>query len=69
MNKLLSIIQDENGQLSMIRVMGVVFCLSFIVEWQKYVWMGGEPPDINTLIATMATFGFKIIQKPFEKPK
>lgn len=68
MNKLLSIIEDDNGSLSMMRVMGIVFALSFIVEWQRSVWMGVPyTPDWGTLTATLSMFGFKVIQKPMEK--
>ncbi len=67
MNKLLSLIQDENGQLSMMRMMALLFVLSYIVEQQKYVWLGGAAPDLQSLILALGSIGFKIIQKPFEK--
>jgi len=70
MNKLLSVIQDENGQISTMRCVGIIFAISFIVEWQRAVWTGIDyNPDWGTLTATLATFGFKVIQKPFERPR
>ena len=69
MNRVLSIFEDENGTLSFIRMIGAVFALSFIVQWQKAIWIGGDMPGVEELVTMLATFGFKIIQKPFEKPK
>ncbi len=70
MNRLLTIIEDDNGNLSMMRVMGIIFAISFVVEWQRSVWLGSPyVPDWGTLVATLGMFGFKVIQKPFEKPK
>ncbi len=70
MGKLLSLLEDENGTISMMRVMGVIFALSFIVEWQRAIWLGQVyTPDWNTVIMTLGTFGFKVVQKPFEKAK
>lgn len=70
MNRLLSIIEDDNGNLSMMRCMGIIFAVSFVVEWQRAVWMGlSYVPDWGTLTATLGMFGFKVIQKPMEKQK
>jgi len=66
-NKWLNIIQDEQGNVSMIRIMGVIFAISFVVQWQRSVWLGVDGPGIEELIATLGAFGFKVLQKPFEK--
>ncbi len=69
MSKLLSLLQDENGQLSMIRMMAILFVLNYIVQDQSAYWVGGERPDMQALFMALGTIGFKIIQKPFEKAK
>lgn len=67
MSKFLTLIQDENGQLSMMRMMALLFVLSYIVEQQKYIWLGGAQPELQSLIMALGAIGFKVLQKPFEK--
>lgn len=77
MNRLLSILQDENGQLSTMRVGLLIIVLCFATEWQYAIWSGavtqpaegltGYVPDVKTLVAIFGAFGFKTLQKPFER--
>lgn len=69
MKKLLSLIEDENGQISIVRAMALIFVISYVIEQQKHVWMGGAAPDFQSLLVTLGSIGFKVIQKPFEKKK
>ncbi len=67
MSKILSLFQDENGQLSMIRMLTLFFVLNYIVKDQGAFWTGSVGPDLQTLTMALGAIGFKLIQKPFEK--
>ena len=64
---ILSFLQDENGQLSMTRMLAFMMVMSYIAQDIGAAFWGMTEPDLQSLIATLASMGFKIIQKPFEK--
>ncbi len=69
MNKFLGMLQEENGQLSTVRMLAWLFVINYLVKDQCAFWTGGESPGINTLVAALGAIGFKVLSKPFEKKK
>lgn len=65
----ISFLQDENGQLSMMRILAFMMTVSYIAQDIGAAFYGISEPDLQSLIATLTAIGFKIVQKPFEKPK
>jgi len=66
--KILSFLQDENGQLSMMRMLAFMMVISYIAQDIGASFFGMDKPDLQSLIATLTAIGFKLVQKPFEKP-
>jgi hypothetical protein len=65
--KILSFLMDENGQLSMIRMLAFMMVLSYIAQDIGAAFFGMAKPDLQSLVATLTAIGFKLVQKPFEK--
>ena len=66
---IMSIFQDENGQLSMTRMVLLLIVLCIVTEWQRAIWSGAHSwtPDMWKLSLLGGMSGMKLIQKPFEK--
>ena len=68
MDKLLSILEDENGRLSTTRVVFLLVAMCIVTEWQYAIWSGIQwTPDAWRLSILGGTSLVKLIQKPFEK--
>jgi hypothetical protein len=66
---IMSIFQDENGQLSMTRMVLLLVTLCIVTEWQVAIWLsdGAWTPDAWRMSILGGTGVMKLIQKPFEK--
>ncbi len=68
MNKWLSILADDNGQLSTTRVVLLLVVICIATEWQYAIWTAVTwTPSTWELAVLGGATGLKIIQKPFEK--
>lgn len=70
MDKLLSILEDENGRLSTTRMVFLLVASCIVTEWQHAIWSGIPwAPDAWRLSILGGTSVVKLIQKPFENKK
>lgn len=60
----LEFLQESNGQLSSARLFALLICLSFIVDYQRVIWTGGQfNPSATVIGVVLGAMGLKVAQK------
>lgn len=68
MNKLLTFVKENNGQLSSIRLFSVVSVFCMATDWMHAVFTVGKwSPDVELIALVLGTITAKVVQKPFEE--
>jgi hypothetical protein len=66
--KLLEFFQEDNGNLSSVRLFNFAIIASAIIDWQRAVWtMGKWSPDIQVVALVFGILGLKVWQKGGEE--